>query len=240
MKPISLLLSCLLVFCDRAYATSIPINGPLLPRPSTLSTSTTFQSTIANLTEGLDISLISSASAGFAVQNTPFSVALTSYSQAIDDAVVWDYHHLAPERDPNATNSINGDTQYLIASISKVFTDLLVLKHAEDIRIDDIVTKWLPELQGDEPTSWNVITIGDLMDHLSGIVQNCRFENYDTQFHGCWLWTDGFPEIFELIPLYETLGFPALSKDDFPPCNIIGLNGACSEDGKSLLIWDWK
>jgi CubicO group peptidase (beta-lactamase class C family) len=88
--------------------------------------------------------------------------------------VIWDYHYLAPERGPNGTNKSNGDSQYMIASISKVFTDLVLLKN--NISLEDPITKYLPELQtrgADPPTAYEEITVGMLGDHLSGMVQNC-------------------------------------------------------------------
>jgi CubicO group peptidase (beta-lactamase class C family) len=63
----------------------------------------------------------------------------------------------------------------MIASILKVFTDLVLLK--SNITLGDPITKYLPELQTretDPPTAYEEITVGIIGDHLSGMVQNCR------------------------------------------------------------------
>ena len=62
----------------------------------------------------------------------------------------------------------------MMASISKVFTDLVLLK--SNISLEDLITKYLPELQtrgADHPTAYEEIIVGMLGDHLSGMVQNC-------------------------------------------------------------------
>jgi actin-related protein 6 len=63
---------------------------------------------------------------------------------------------------------VNGDTQYLIGSVSKVFSDLMLLKSGIDLQAP--VTDFLPQLSS--PRSrirWEGITLEMLADHLAGI-----------------------------------------------------------------------
>ncbi|KAJ9622830.1 hypothetical protein H2204_011439 [Knufia peltigerae] len=189
-----------------------PMSGPLLPVP-VLTTSSSFQDVAANLTMLLNDASSNSSMAGFAAENTSFSVAITSLSAPESDPVIWDYHHLAPERSRLSANSIDGDSQYLAASISKVFTTLLVLQ--SDIGLESSITDFFPELRhtnSSSPIPWCNVTVSHLVSHLSGIPQNY-----------------GFPEIYDLVPVYESLGFPPLKTSDFPPCGIIGLTEGCTE-----------
>ncbi len=64
---------------------------------------------------------------------------------------------------------------YRIASISKVFTVLLLLRHEGRISLDDPVTKYVSELaaaeaeESVEAVSWGNVTLGALASHLGGI-----------------------------------------------------------------------
>ncbi|WP_019027385.1 serine hydrolase domain-containing protein [Colwellia piezophila] len=65
--------------------------------------------------------------------------------------------------------SIDADTGFRIASISKVFTALAIMKlyEQEQIQLNDSILIYLPEL----PSSWQHITIHHLLSHQSGIPQ---------------------------------------------------------------------
>lgn len=194
-----------------SLSTSPPTTGPLLPRPLRLAQSPPFIDAVDNLTSLFDQAVGSSSFAGFTVNNASFSVAVTSFSAPEDNPVLWEYHYLAPEHSPNGTNETDGDSQYLIGSISKAFTDLLVLQ--SDLDLLAPITQYLPELNVSNNTiKWDEIRIQDLMDHLSGLPQNY-----------------GFPEVYLLVPLYEAAGFPTLDVSAFPSCGVIDLNPGCNE-----------
>jgi Beta-lactamase/Tc5 transposase DNA-binding domain len=175
-----------------------------------LRTARSFLNATSQLEELLGRAIDDAQFAGFSTSNSSFSVAITSFAAPENDSVLWDYHHLAPERDFNGTNRTTSESQYLIASISKVFTDLLVLESGLDLHAP--ITEYLSELNGSPGIQWSQITIENLVDHLSGIPQNY-----------------GFPEIFSLVPLYQQLGFPPLTTSDFPSCGVIGLTPSCNE-----------
>lgn len=80
----------------------------------------------------------------------------------------------------NGTREINRDSQYLIGSVSKVFTDLALRKSGLRERR---VVEFLPALadQGGDgkgrkvygKVNWEEVTLGDLTEHLAGVPTNC-------------------------------------------------------------------
>ena len=111
----------------------------------------------------------------------------------------------------NGTERVDGDSQYLIGSLSKVVSDLLYLRTGIDFNTP--VVKYLPELAENSIISWQDIDLASLADHLSGIPPNY-----------------GFSEFYYLKPFLEQLGFPPIGDDQFANCGIAGLNGDCSEE----------
>lgn len=88
------------------------------------------------------------------------------------DDTLWTKYHSAQRHDderPGVTQ-VDGDSQYRIASITKVFTTLGVLyQHADgNISLDDAIDKYIPELA--EPDSgelpWKDITLRTLASQL--------------------------------------------------------------------------
>ncbi|KAJ5609004.1 beta-lactamase family protein [Penicillium herquei] len=70
---------------------------------------------------------------------------------------------------------INGSSAYRIASNTKLFTALGILKQeaAGKLGLDDEVTEYIPELlSGKSKVTWNGITIRSLLAHLSGLPDN--------------------------------------------------------------------
>ncbi|KAI9750660.1 MAG: hypothetical protein M4579_006373 [Chaenotheca gracillima] len=136
---------------------------------------------------------------------TSFSIALTDSSSTL-----WSYQHTASGT-VNGTKNVTADSQYRIASITKTFTDLALLRAGLDLT--DPVTKYLPELEDpDSPIQYKDITLGMLGSHLSGMPPNY-----------------GFPEDILVAPYLEQAGFPHLKDSEYPPCGVIGLNGGCTQ-----------
>jgi len=145
--------------------------GPVVPQPRNLNGSHGFQQAAANLTATLDLAVRGDIKAGWAVENTSFSIGLVSLDQASPNEPLWEYHHLS-RANTNGTKSISRDSQYLIGSVSKVFSDAILLRSG--LNMDDPITKYLPEL--DKPgslVSWSSITLRALASQLSGIPPNC-------------------------------------------------------------------
>lgn len=218
-----------------------PIDGPLLPRPTNLSKSRHVQAAAANLTGLLDSAVSGEIKAGWNVQNVSFSLAFASpYDEGDDDDVgtpFWEYHHLG-EANVRGTKHVDGDSQYLIGSVSKVFSDLLLLKSG--LNLEDPITKYLPELKkGPSNIEWEDITLASMSEHLAGIPPNCTRSfvslpilSFSEQllprtFH---ILTERavIYEFFMLSSVYESMGFPHLEKDEYPDCGVVGLNEGCT------------
>jgi CubicO group peptidase (beta-lactamase class C family) len=235
-------LACSLLFGICAQCSRVPLpswavcppSGPLLPRPTELSRSQIIQAATVNLTVALDSAINGTKKAGFAVDNTSFSIGLVSPFQTSDagvnDSIIWSYHHLG-KNNINGTKNIDNDSQYLIGSVSKVFTDLILLKSG--VNPNDGITKYLPGLE-DNSTSiqWNNITISSLSDHLAGIPSNLRKSNSKHKPVICGL-TDFLVassfEFYSLRPLFQQLNFPFLDNGSYPICGVTGLSRACNK-----------
>lgn len=118
-----------------------PPDGPLLPRPTNLSESTHVKDATARLVEDLNAALNGDIKAGFDVQNVSFSLALVRPFDDDAQGPLWEFHHLSGAN-VNGTKHLDGDSQYLVGSISKVFTDLMMLKSRVDQ--DKPVTEYHP------------------------------------------------------------------------------------------------
>ncbi|RMJ23989.1 Beta-lactamase [Aspergillus sp. HF37] len=155
--------------------TGCPPNGPLLPRPTNLAQSKHFQAAADHLTSVLDSAVDGDIKAGWVVENVSFSLAVVSPNGEEDQnrstrKPIWEYHHRA-EQNTQGTSEVSGNSQYLVGSISKVYSDLVLLKSGVDAR--DPVTKFFPELASNESSiQWDDITLEALAEHLAGIPPN--------------------------------------------------------------------
>ncbi|KAJ6129876.1 hypothetical protein N7512_002656 [Penicillium capsulatum] len=197
--------------------TGCPVDGPLLPRPTDLAGSKYVQDATTNLTRALDSALKGQIQAGFEVDNTSFSISFVSpfhsTSSRQNDSILWSYHHLG-KNNVDGTKSIDEDSQYLIGSVSKVFSDLLLLQ--SDVDLNDPITKYLPGLDSKENTTiqWSNITLSALSNHMAGIPANLP-----SSF-----------EIYSLRSVMQKLGFPLVANSSYPNCGVTGLNHACDEE----------
>lgn len=153
-----------------------PIEGPLLPRPTDLSKSPHIEAATDNLKQALDSAISGKIKAGYDVENTSFSIALVSPNSGISEgntkSILWQYHHLG-KVNVNGTKKLDGDSQYLIGSISKLISDLMLLKSG--LNLEDTITTYLPELKNESSLiRWENITLAALSDHLAGIPPNIR------------------------------------------------------------------
>lgn len=198
------------------YASSsagCPPDGPLLPRPTALANSVFVQNATRQLQTSIDEALTGQIRAGWSVENTSFSIGSVSVDEPSGQSI-WEYHHRG-SANVNGTKVVDGNTQYLVGSISKLISDLLVLRTGIDLNTS--ITEYLPELSNSSSIiHWENITLALLADHLSGIPPNY-----------------GFSEFFVLAPLLEELGFPPISLDDLADCGIPGLNKACTQTRES-------
>lgn len=110
-----------------------------------------------------------------------------------DQQLVWS--HGFGISDTKTGQPVTPQTNFRIASISKVFTAtaILQLRDAGKLRLEDPVVQYLPwfRLRGEEPNS-KPITIWDLLTHTAGLPRESDFG----------YWTDGhFPTQQEMIDM---------------------------------------
>lgn len=132
-----------------------PPLGPVLPAPKAPSLNSNVQA--AGSSFAAYLSTLTSSFLGSAV-----SISVASIHEG--DKLL-DLHHTPQIRQTGSTDTVNGDTIYRVASISKVFTTLGTLQAG--IRMDDPILDYLPNLQalqaGDGfSVDWNDVTVGSL------------------------------------------------------------------------------
>ncbi len=105
-----------------------------------------------------------------AYNTTSFSVEVTS-----SQSTLWSGHSTARELNSSRPGAkpVTDESFYRIASITKTFTTLAILKQAAagNLSLDDPVNKYLPDLKGSIP--WKDITLRTLASQLSGIPRDC-------------------------------------------------------------------
>ncbi|KAF6834601.1 beta-lactamase family protein [Colletotrichum plurivorum] len=185
--------------------------GPVVPRPSGLAGSGAFRAAAASFESIMDQALSGDITAGWAVENTSFSIAVVSASQESPSKPLWEYHHLA-DNNKEGTENLTKDSQYLIGSVTKVFSELVLLNSGLDL--DSSITQYFPQLgKTSSLIPWGNVSLRALGSHLSGAPSNY-----------------GFSEYYLLKDYFEALGFPPLDDTSFPPCGVAGSNDACTKD----------
>ncbi|KAK6211355.1 beta-lactamase family protein [Colletotrichum tabaci] len=184
--------------------------GPAVPRPLNLANSNTFQLALSSFEEQLEQALSAKTNAGWVVENTSFSLAVVSTDQGPPSKPLWEFHHLA-SNSVNGTKDLTGNSQYLIGSVSKVLSTLVLLKSG--LNLDSTITDYIPELNDTSSSIlWANVSLRALGSHLSGAPSNY-----------------GFSEYYYLKEYFESLGFPTLNESAFGPCGVTGLNEACTK-----------
>ncbi|KAF6825860.1 beta-lactamase family protein [Colletotrichum musicola] len=185
--------------------------GPVVPRPSGLAGSDAFRAAAASFENTMAQALSGDITAGWAVENTSFSIAVASVSQESPPNPLWEYHHLA-DNNQEGTENLTKDSLYLIGSVTKVLSDFVLLKSGLDL--DSPITKYFPQLGNNfSLIPWGNVSLRALGSHLSGAPSNY-----------------GFSEYYFLKDYFEALGFPPLDDTSFPPCGVARLNDACTKD----------
>lgn len=111
-------------------------------------------------------------------QNGNSNFESSSFALQVTSAIgtLWSAYHTGAKIG-NGTTHVGGDTVFRIASISKTFTVYALLLQ-ESIHLDDVVTKFLPELMDREErdglVSWDRITVRSLASQLSGIPRDSK------------------------------------------------------------------
>src|SRR5207245_5048402 len=81
--------------------------------------------------------------------------------------------------DPKAKKPATAETVYRVGSVSKLFTDMAILRLVEQgkLDLDAPVTKYLPDFKPANPFD-KTITLRQLMTHRSGLVRESPVGNY--------------------------------------------------------------
>lgn len=151
-----------------------PPLGPVLPPPLHPSSHSAVKAAIDKIQDILSSDTVS-------LVNSSVAVAIKS---TYEDDYMFEFASTPPNVDPRGVDKVDSDTVFRMASLSKVFPVLALLKQHK-VNFDDPVTKYLPELRGLDKEArkkdavwavdWDEITIGALASHLGGIPADCKF-----------------------------------------------------------------
>lgn len=164
-----------------ALAQACSLLGPVYPAPDGLLSSEAFLVSKATLLQVLKDGIKTGQTDYGPLEgvNTTFSVGVFS---ARDPDLLFEFHHqatgaLAPKPGP----TLNGESVYRVASVTKVLTILTILARlGGKVPWEDSITKYVPELRkapkGDvvENVQWDDVSLGALASHLSGVARDCE------------------------------------------------------------------
>ncbi|KAF4637989.1 hypothetical protein G7Y89_g82 [Cudoniella acicularis] len=174
------LLSALLPLTTQAR-TSCPLLGPDFPEPKNLSSQPSIQAAVNNLTSVLQqiISTGNSSYGLFDSQNTSFALEIYSTNEP---EPLFSQYYTAPSvaSDQYGVKSIDTNTIFRIGSLTKLLTIYTFLIQDGDIKFNEPITKYVPELAAASQTynatanpidyvDWDDITIGELASQSAGI-----------------------------------------------------------------------
>lgn len=172
-----------------------PPMGSTLPLASNLAASSVVKQTITEINDVLK-------QATGPLNSTAFAITV---GIASEDRPLLEFHNAPTEFNTSGSHTLNGDTQFVVASVSKLFTAYGIKLLSEIVSPTDSVTKFIPELLGlnnqTSPqnaltsTNWSMITIDALLSHLSGIADDL-----------------GDSDIDNAPGNYSALGLPVLNK----------------------------
>ncbi|RKK94448.1 hypothetical protein BFJ68_g15174 [Fusarium oxysporum] len=192
-----------------AQETPCPLLGAIFPPVQHPLKSSVFSDMIAQLNATFNELDRNGTLEGF---NTTFYIQAFSASDTL-----FQHGYVPPSMKGFLTSSsLNEDTVFRVGSVSKLLTVYTLLAEVGMKRMNDPVTKWVPELahaarknKGD-PTrkvQWDEVTIGQLSGHLAGISRNFGFFDMSSVIES----TNQNPELY---------GLPILNKKEKPHCSV--------------------
>lgn len=149
-----------------------PLLGPVFPPVQKgLAKSAAVKSAVARLTDELN-------------EVVKKGTDTTLYVQAFSGTdKIFGYGYAPPSTSGSLTSgTLDENTVFRIGSVSKLITVYALLAEVGMERLNDPVTRWVPELaramnHRDGPVKsprWSEMTIGQLASHMSGIERNCK------------------------------------------------------------------
>ncbi|KAM0449441.1 hypothetical protein ACHAO4_007459 [Trichoderma viride] len=150
-----------------------PPIGPVLPPATSPRTDPGFDSAAAALTTNLQK----------LTSRYNFSAVSLGVMSIHEATPMFEFHHSPQNFDPSGVSEVNSDTVYRLASMTKLFTVLGLLR-IENISLEDPITKYLPELRdlhkeaavqdAVHVVDWDSITLEALAAHQGGIGADCE------------------------------------------------------------------
>ncbi|KAG5778012.1 hypothetical protein H9Q73_008325 [Fusarium xylarioides] len=214
-----------------------PPLGPVLPAPVHPSTHSSVKAAVAVIQARLE-----EKTAPFNLSS--IAVAIKSTSEA---DYLFEFANTPPKVDPRGVDKVDSDTVFRLASISKVFPVLALLK-LQKVDLDDSVTKYVPELRALNKQArkqdavwavdWDQVTIGALASHIGGIPADLVT---DVEPYGDWTKL-GYPppDPSKSLNCSGLLGFPECTKEGFAIMGwvIEKVSGMPSGEFIKKEIWD--
>ena len=180
-----------------AVLAQCPPLGPTLPLANNLASNPIVKETIQGINKELKKKTGSLKSTAFAI----------TFGTTNDDTPLLEFHNTPTVYNTSGSHTLTTDTQFIVASISKLFTAQGIKLLSNKVSPTDCVTKYVPELlhlkEQAEPqnaitsTDWSEVTIDALLSHLSGIAEDL-----------------GDSDIDNAPGNYSALGLPILNKTE--------------------------
>lgn len=156
--------------------TNCPLLGPVYPSPSNVSAYTAVNAAQKAFEDGLQQAFL-----GGLIDNATTSFSLRVFSGSDSDAL-FDYHYEAPGLNGSLTaGSLDANTVYRVGSFSKLITAYAMMTQFGFSRVQDPITKYIPELAAAAnktnplAVSWDDVTIDALMSHMAGVPRDSKF-----------------------------------------------------------------
>ncbi|UPL02815.1 hypothetical protein LCI18_013749 [Fusarium solani-melongenae] len=190
-----------------------PLLGPVFPPVQKgLAKSAAVKTAVARLTDELN-------------EVVKKGTDTTLYVQAFSGTdKIFSYGYVPPSTSGSLTSgTLDENTVFRIGSVSKLITVYALLAEFGMERLNDPVTRWVPELarainhRDDSVNSprWNEVTIGQLASHMSGIERNFGLLDFGL-----------LVKVSGANP--AELGLPALKVQDLPSCDLSVGHKACT------------
>ena len=162
------------LFAGSAFGETCPPLGPVFPEPKVPCKSEAVAEAIADLRQSLDNFTSEFKASGLSV----------GVQSIYEDAPLFEYHFTPAMRDNQSVSTVDGNTSYRVASITKVFSVLTAMK-SDAIDMDAPITRYLPELSdlsvpdgyekdAIDPIAWDQITVKSLGNYLSGLGRDSK------------------------------------------------------------------
>ncbi|KAL2195545.1 beta-lactamase/transpeptidase-like protein [Corynascus similis CBS 632.67] len=223
MKTASFLLAAVAAATTVLAGPNCPPLGPVYEKPYRFKDSAAMQSAIANLTEVFQ-ALDQNNSTAMRANTTSYSIEVFSTSE--EEPLIFSWHHTAAALREAKNNSgvreTSADTVYRLGSLTKVFTVYTWLVQDGDVKWNEPITKYVPELAAaadsarDDPVAhvpWDEVTIGALAGQLSGAIRDYGLMSEVTQeFNQSDAIQLGFPPLEQSDPMLPKCG-------QWPQCN---------------------